>query len=163
MLVLAVLSLSVLTSEASAQNGAADRRVGIGGMVGDPMGLTMKFRLARAFAIDLGAGFGGVGGPHFQTHMDFVWAAGLVQWPRAEMLLHFGVGPKLGIWDRDPRDPDDQPYDDNLWIGARAPVGLTWEFTERRLDVFFEIAPGFWIVQDLWFDLDASAGARFWF
>jgi hypothetical protein len=162
---LAALALVLtLAGGASAQGGSQSRRVGVGGMIGDPTGLSMKFRLHRAFAIDLGAGFGMISGNHFLVHTDFLWALPLFHWPKAEMFLHFGVGPKLAIFDSDHRrHVDDPAYDSGLWVGVRAPVGLTWEFEQRRLDVFFEIAPGFWFVQDLWFDIDVAAGARFWF
>jgi hypothetical protein len=160
---LTVLALTLAPLSFAHADGSQNHTLGVGGMIGDPSGLSLKLRLARVFAIDAGVGFGRFNGGHLHVHMDFLWAAPLLNAPRAEMFFHFGVGPKIALW-RD-SNPPGNAFDDegNTWVGVRVPLGLTWEFTRRRLDIFIECAPGFWVFRDLYFTLDASAGARFWF
>jgi hypothetical protein len=113
---------------------------GLGLMIGSPTGLSLKYYLGRSGqAIDggLGMGFGGYGGLHI--HADYLWHP--VMLTRASgfnLPLHFGIGARLLSHDRgrDFRDDDD----DHLHIGARVPVGITFDFTTVPLDAFIEAA-----------------------
>jgi hypothetical protein len=169
-----VCALALLVGSSSAEAQSRSSRFGIGGMVGDPFGLTMKLRLGDVMALDFGVGweawgYGDRGDDSFQLHMDFVWAIDLASLRRTEMAFYVGVGPQIQF-DDDDRDGD---YDDSyIWFGARVPLGLVWDFKQRNLDVFVEVVPGFlfgehdyWNDGDghLWFETDFSAGARYWF
>ncbi|MFO0692254.1 MAG: hypothetical protein U0230_01740 [Polyangiales bacterium] len=145
---------------AEAQGGARSGSIGVGGMIGDPTGLSMKFRLPKTFAIDLGVGWNAVYATDFQAHVDFLWNIDLTQRARANMLFYFGVGPKLGWWGSGGWGNRDN---DGFMLGARAPLGLDWEFNRRRLDVFVEFAPGIAFLPQVYFYPDAAVGARYWF
>lgn len=142
-------------------------------MVGDPAGLSLKIRTDSRFAVAFGFGYEGWGyGRYFratQIHADFLWDFDLKTTRRTEMFLYVGVGPQVNFADEGWYGNRD--VDGNFWFGARAPVGLGWDFTSRRLDLFFEIAPGFVFGDtadvdtggELFFDWDSSFGARYWF
>jgi hypothetical protein len=132
---------------------AQDSGFGLGIIVGDPTGLSFKGYVGPTAAIEGAVGFGFLRGNHVHAHLDFLWEVPLTSFERANLVLHFGVGPKVGFFDEL----------DRVRVGARAPVGLTFQFTRVPLDVFLEVAAGMWIVDDLDFDLDAAAGVRYWF
>ena len=49
-------------------------------------------------------------------------------------------------------------------VAARAPIGLSLMFQNPSfLEVFFELAPSFWIVPDLGFGIEGGIGVRFYF
>jgi hypothetical protein len=132
---------------------AQDSGFGLGIIVGDPNGLSLKAYIGPTVAIDGAVGLGLITGNHLAAHLDFLWEWRVTSWERANLAFYIGVGPKLGIFS----DPD------VLRVGARVPLGLTFQFTRVPLDLFFEAAPGLWFVDDVDFDLDAAVGLRFWF
>lgn len=148
------LFASMLLLVAAMQPGAAladePGRFGIGLIVGDPSGVSGKHNLGR-MAIDWAVGWGLIEGDGIQGHVDWLWSLDLKSFDRADLGLHFGVGPKLAL------------FDDAAWVGARAPVGVNFAFERVPIDVFVEVAAGLWIVEETDFDLDAAAGARWWF
>ena len=96
-LVLAAIVLFASHGLASAQSRSS--RFGLGGMVGEPTGLSMKLRLSPAFAIDFGVWLGvrgavGLVWEFTQRHLDvFVEAA-----PTLWLLqgVYFDVGGAVG-------------------------------------------------------------------
>ncbi len=165
---------AVLAGSGTAEAQSRSSRFGLGGMVGDPIGLSMKLRLNDKIAIDFGAGWEawgyGYSDDSFQIHADFIWSIDLVAMQRADMSFYFGVGPQFQFDDDNDRREE---FDDaHFWFGPRVPLGLVWDFKRRPLDVFFEIAPGILIGDhdhdadddiDVFFEMDVAAGARFWF
>ncbi len=157
-LVLAAIVLFASHGLASAQSRSS--RFGLGGMVGEPTGLSMKLRLSPAFAIDFGVGFGGFGPGYGQVHADFLGAVNLTEHSRAGMDIYFGGGPRLAFADH---GGSRWNGDSGVWLGVRGAVGLVWEFTQRHLDVFVEAAPTLWLLQGVYFDVGGAVGARYWF
>lgn len=143
------LTLASIASPQQAQ--AQDSGFGLGVMLGDPAGLSGKFWLNGSQAIDFGVGFGIIEGDGVAGHVDWLWHRPLKSLPRARFDLYFGIGPKIAA------------FRDNVWLGARAPVGLDFLFTRVPLDVFVEIAAGLWIVERTRFDIDTAVGVRYWF
>ncbi len=172
-------ALALLLTASSAEAQSRSRTFGLGGMVGDPFGLSMKLRLGETMALDFGVGweawgYGRYGDDSFQVHVDLVWAIDIVSLQRTDMAFYFGVGPQLQFDDDD--DPNDGWDDSYVWFGARVPLGMVWDFKRHPLDVFFEFVPGFLVGENyywrdradpydthFWFESDFSAGARYWF
>jgi len=144
------LSLAFLVPQpASAQ----DSGFGLGFILGDPNGLSFKGYVGPTAAIDGAVGFGIINDGHLAAHLDFLWEWRLTSWERANLALYVGVGPKIGhFFDRE-----------EFRVGARAPVGVTFQFTRVPLDFFLEVAAGLWFIEDIDFDLDAALGLRYWF
>ena len=133
--------------------------VGLGLMLGDPNGINAKFQFTDVWALDLGVGFGFFGTAHVAAHLDLLWDIHLKTWSPGELDLFFGVGAKLGFFiHKNKSDPGG-----NLRVGARAPVGLSFFFSEVPVDVFLEVAAGVWAITKVDFALDAAIGARYWF
>ena len=155
-----LLLIAASPSAARAQPAGGD--FGLGIIIGDPTGLSGKGFVSETNAIDFAVGFGFIGGDHLHVHADYLWHFDIKRWSSAQLDLHLGVGPKLGMHFHDD-GPGRGRDDDWVGIGARGPFGLTMRFFEAPFDIFVEIAAGLWIVPDPDFDLDAAIGGRFWF
>jgi hypothetical protein len=149
LMVLGVAAALAAPRQASAQ----DSGFGLGIVVGNPTGLSFKGYIGPTAAIDGGIGYGFINDGHLAAYLDFLWEWRLTSWERAHLALYVGVGPKIGqFFDRD-----------EFRVGARAPVGLAFQFTRVPLDFFVEVAAGLWFIQETDFDLDAGLGLRYWF
>ena len=131
------------------------REFGLGLIIGDPTGLSLKYFVSPEFAVDGAVGLGLLGKEALHAHVDALWHFEIQRWPSAALALYLGVGPKLAI--KDKRD------DSDLRIGARAPFGLALMFAEAPFDVFVEVAAGLWLIKKPGFDVDVAIGGRFWF
>lgn len=143
-------SFSVIALLGGVSHADEPGKFGIGLIVGDPSGVSGKHNLGP-MAIDWAVGFGLIEGAGLHGHVDWLWNHDLASLDRADLGLHFGVGPKIAL------------FNDFTWIGARAPVGVNFNFSRVPIDVFVEVAAGLWIIEDTDFDIDAAAGARWWF
>ncbi len=157
--VLAVLCMAPLS--ASAQ----DSGFGLGVVFGDPTGVAFKAYVGPTTAIDGAVGLGVLGGDHVAAYIDFLWESRLTSWSGANLAWYIGIGPKVGRFSHHSHHGkhDDHSDHDQLNVGARAPLGLTFQLTRVPVDIFVEAAAGLWIVDNARFDLDGGLGARFWF
>jgi hypothetical protein len=162
-------------SEAQATEVGNGRRFGLGFQLGDPTAIIGKLFLGGGNAFDFGVGFDGYGRgycwdegrrrrcwdddygfDHMSLHADYLWQENIVR-GTAQLDWHIGVGGRMWIW-------DDGPQDDDVWLGARMPVGLDLTFNRPSfLEVFFEIAPTLMIFPFVDLDLEAAIGVRFYF
>jgi hypothetical protein len=157
------LALGVAAPRAARAEGGP---FGIGLIVGSPTGLSMKYYLGESGqAIDaaIGAAFVGAGG--IQVHADYLWHPLMLTEDAAFKLpLHVGVGVRVLDHDRGRDGPN------NVHVGVRAPIGLTFDFTQIPIDVFIEAA----LVLDFHgdegdsndhfnLDLNAGVGVRYYF
>jgi len=158
-LLFALVTVGVLSGNARAL-AQSNHNFGLGLIIGDPTGLSMKGFLTQDTAIDGAVGLGVLGGDTLHIHADFLWHFEVKRWDAAALQLYLGVGPKLGLVGHPhPHPPDDHH---RLFFGARGPFGLAVMFN-APFDVFLEVAAGLWIVQEVRFDLDAAIGGRYWF
>src|SRR5689334_13516050 len=84
---IAVAALGV-TSRASAQQAKSDHDFGLGLIIGDPTGLSLKGFLTRETAIDGAVGIGLLGGHDLHVHADFLWHFEIKQWDSAALSLY---------------------------------------------------------------------------
>ncbi|TAL36739.1 MAG: hypothetical protein EPN93_07920 [Spirochaetes bacterium] len=124
---------------------------GIGIMIGEPTGLTFRYRsfpvIGLAWSIE----------NHFHAHCDYwVYTAPLA----ATLDWYAGAGAKFIAWeDNDGRRARHEPSSE---LGVRIPVGLSF-MALPKLELFAEIAPGISLLPSTAFDLDAGIGARWYF
>jgi hypothetical protein len=126
----------------------------------------MKYYLGETgHAIDAAVGFAFVSSSGIHAHADYLWhPLVLTSDPSFTLPLHVGVGVRVLDHDRG-RDGDD-----DLHLALRAPVGITFDFTQVPLDVFLEVAllldfhGGHGNDDDhLGLDLNAGVGVRYSF
>jgi hypothetical protein len=158
-LVLVPLALLFVAASGPSAHAQAGDGFGLGLIIGDPTGLSGKGFVSQTNAIDFAVGFSFINDDHLHVHADYLWHFDSKRGSSAQLDLHLGVGPTLGMHYHEGRGTGD----DWIGIGARGPFGLTMAFLEAPFDIFVEIAAGLWLVPDPNFDLDAAIGGRFWF
>lgn len=129
----------------------ANKGFGLGLMVGAPTGLSGKYFYARDKAFDFGVGairyYRERDGLHL--HVDHLWHPVSLLSDRAfELPVYLGLGVRVF-------DFDDDREDHGLAVGARAPLGIAFDFNNVPLDLFVELA----LVVDLFVDYGDRYGA----
>jgi hypothetical protein len=164
---LAFVTLSPSTAEAKGGP------FGLGIIGGNPTGLTGKYFFGKATALDfhLGIGGWGRGDRDFGIYVDYLFNFDLgVGGSVLELAIYVGPGGEILFDDRYDgkycskfgcRDYNDD--DDDIWIAARCPIGLSMMFQKVPLELFLEIVPELYIIQDIFFDIDLALGLRFYF
>lgn len=142
-----VLVFGVGPSVASSQ-----QRTGLGVIVGEPTGISFKYRVSSSTAVDAAAAwsFGGRKDA-FQLHGDFLWHRyDIFGVERGRLPLFFGVGCRMVLGDKTD-------------LGARVPVGLTYEWDHNLVDIFMELVPVLDFIPDTGLTINGALGARYWF
>jgi hypothetical protein len=165
----AVVLLFGAARTANATEVGYSRKFGLGFEIGDPTGLTAKLWVAPTNAIDFGLGFWGYGfddcaaghpcsqfGYHNGTfNADYLWQSNLIR-GQAQLDWHIGAGGRA-VW-------FGGCTGDCFALGARMPVGLDLMFANPAfLEVFFELAPIFYVVPNFDFNVEGALGVRFYF
>jgi len=130
-------------------------KLGLGLMLGNPLGGNIKGWVNESQAIDGGIGLGFLGGEHLQVHATYLWHFDAVNEPTVDMLFYTGVGPALDIKENR-RIPS--------YLYLRVSAGLNFTFPKLKengapIDFFVETAPLF----GKEVKVDANLGARYWF
>jgi hypothetical protein len=154
------------------------RNFGVGIFLGDPTGLTGKYFLSPNNAIDFGLSFWtysrwwgrscfdtrrgrwvSCSGTRVGLHGDFLWEDTLAS-GTAKLDWHIGVGGRFWVWD----EYDYYDDDGDFALAVRVPLGLDLTFRRPHfLELFFELAPAFYIIPGMGFDLEGGIGVRFYF
>jgi len=126
--------------------------LGVGFMIGQPVGVTAKKWVSSGQAIDAGAGWSIGRNPHFVLHSDYLWHKenALYFQDDTPLDLYFGVGGRLN-------------FDDEIELGVRVPLGVAYFFSDRGAEAFLELAPVMNLVPDTSMDLNALVGLRIYF
>jgi hypothetical protein len=126
--------------------------LGVGFMVGQPVGVTAKKWVSSTQAIDAGAGWSIGRNPHFNLHSDYLWhkTDALYFQDDTPLDFYFGAGARLS-------------FDDEIELGARVPVGLAHFFNDRGAEAFFEIAPVMNLIPETNLEGDVMLGLRIYF
>jgi hypothetical protein len=148
-------------SSSSGRAGVEKGTFGLGLMIGEPTGVTAKLYLKDDQAVQGAFGFA-FAGDGFQVHGDYVFHPYILQDKEAfTMPVYVGPGARF-IQYRAGRAGDRY-----LAVGARAVVGLLFDFKEQPLDVFVELAGvleyGFADRAGFGVTFNAGAGARYYF
>ena len=169
----AALLVGVLGQTAGATEVGYSRKFGLGVMVGDPTGITAKAWVAPTNAIDFGLGFwsgvnaacfrdnngntvcNNVGADNGTFNADYLWQSNIIR-GSAQLDWHVGGGGRMVWWGG--------CQSNCIAVAARAPIGLDLMFTNPAfLEVFFELAPTFWLVPGFDFGFEGGLGVRFYF
>ncbi len=140
-----LLSATIFCSASSGRiNGT-----GLGIIIGEPTGLSIKVWNSRISAFDAGIAwsFGKNGSLHL--HGDYL-LHNFNAFSNKQLPLYYGAGARVN-------------FGDKARIGFRGVLGINYIFRELPLDAFFEIVPVFDIAPATSFGLNAGIGIRFFF
>ena len=139
-----VLLLCVISVEGS--NGW-----GIGVILGEPTGISLKFWNGRTTAIDAAAAWSFKGEEKLHLHMDWLFHNfKLLKVQRGKLPLYLGIGGRV-------------KFEEETRVGVRIPVGVCFIPRDIPIDVFLEIVPILDLAPETHFDMNASIGIRYFF
>ncbi len=143
-----ILTLAVLCLSSTAL--AQERGFGLGVILGEPTGLSLKNWTGPKTAIDGAAAWSFTQGS-FHVHVDYLLHSfGLFNVEKGKLLLYYGIGGSLDT-------------EEELRVGVRIPVGLNYNFEQAPLDIFFEIAPLLDLTPSTEFRIQGGIGIRYFF
>ncbi|HLR24373.1 MAG TPA: hypothetical protein VK112_00810 [Fodinibius sp.] len=130
----------------------ANKGTGIGFMVGEPTGLSLKSWTSSTNAFDVGLAWS-LDSDAVHIHADYLWhnfnLFNDVQ--SGSLPFYYGIGGRVVF-----RDNNDAK------IGARIPVGINYLFDDSPIGLFLELAPVFNVAPETDFDIEGGLGVRFY-
>ena len=136
---------------------------GLGIIVGEPTGLSLKKWINEERAIDAAAAWSFSENKSFQFHVDYLIHNYSLLKPmnaKGKLPVYFGVGARLKLKEE---NEGKGRNDDDAIFGIRVPLGISYLFSDAPIDLFAEIVPVLDIAPDTDFDLNAAIGARYYF
>jgi len=169
-LILALSTVAVIGAGApglaQASEIAHSRKLGLGGMIGNPTGITLKYHFTPNHALTAALGVGFWGGHNFHIHVDYGYHFDLTKAADFDLRMYVGGGVKFFYyyWH------NYYNYYDSNWdhagragIGIRVPVGIAFNINKVPLEVFLELAPGIAFLPWIGFFFDGAIGLRYYF
>jgi hypothetical protein len=153
-----VVLLAVLMLVTACAAEVAAGPLGVGVIVGEPTGLSLKQWIGQGRAVDLAAAWSFVDDAALHVHMDYLFHA-----PRPPeidvpgLLFYFGIGGRIKLVD----DEGDEESDNRL--GVRVPLGLDYLFAQSHLEMFLEVAPLLDLAPETEFTVNGGLGIRYYF
>lgn len=132
------------------------KHIGVGVILGEPVGASVKYWLNDRMAIDGAAGFSTHSHSSLYFNADVLWHKfDLFDISPApgKLPLYYGVGGLVRFRDHGEKDV----------LGVRVPVGVSYIFDNAPIDVFAEIGPAIDVHPSLRGELTGGIGVRFWF
>ena len=146
----------LLTTILASQGG-----LGLGIILGEPTGVSLKGWLDGTAAVDAAAAWSFSGHDSFQLHADYLMHYfDVLEADDLSGVLpaYIGIGGRIRLKEEHRGDDDE-----DVTLGARIPFGMTYIPDSAPVDVFVEFVPILDLVPDTDFDLAAGFGARFYF
>jgi hypothetical protein len=141
-------------SAPAGENYNYDHKLGVGVILGEPTGGSVKYWLSDTLAVDGAAGWSSHHNTDLYVHGDVLWHNfELIPVSQGRLPVYVGVGGLVRFRDNG---------DDNQ-AGVRVPVGLSYMFDHAPVDIFAEIAPAVIVTPNLRGDLTGGIGVRLWF
>lgn len=129
--------------------------IGVGVIVGEPTGFSIKKWTDDTHAIDGAVAISLSNDDSFQLHADYLFHNSESSLNPPELKgsapWYYGIGGRL------------RTNDGDTHLGVRVPIGITYLFADSPLDFFAEVAPVLDIAPDFALDLNGAIGLRFYF
>lgn len=155
------VGIAVVTMLMAVAGARAEDGLGIGVIVGEPTGLSVKKWISPTHAIDGALAWSFSENDSFQIHADYLFHDfNVVKIQPGRLPLYAGLGVRVKV------KSDDNGHgrnEDDALIGIRVPFGLSYLLDRSPLDLFAEIVPILDVAPDTDFDLNLAVGARFYF
>jgi hypothetical protein len=157
---LVALTLAVLVAHpARAQ---VKQGFGLGVMLGEPTGLSLKLGLSDTQALAVGLAWSMTENSSFQFQLDYLLHNfELFDAPGTEnqLALYYGIGGRV----RQKSNNGNSKNSGDSQVGVRLPVGITYVFRDAPVDVFGELVPILDVLPTTSFGWGAAIGTRFYF
>lgn len=149
---------------------AANPGFGLGIIVGEPTGLSLKSWLSRDSAIDAALAWSFVDHNehnHYevmQLHADYLLHNfSLFRVSQGKLPLYYGIGGVGRFYQYDDDWEGDHHDEHSVRLGVRVPLGISYLFSRAPFDLFLEVVPMLALVPETDFWINAAFGGRFYF
>jgi hypothetical protein len=130
---------------------AYNRDFGLGAILGEPTGISLKKWLGQTTAIDAAVAWSFFNNDSLYFHVDYlVHNFNLLKTKRGKLPLYYGIGGRIHA-------------EDKSRVGVRIPVGLNYTFDKAPLDIFAEIGSVLDLVPSTEVSFTAFIGIRYFF
>jgi hypothetical protein len=138
---------------------AQTRGFGIGVILGEPTGLSMKFWTSSNTAVDIAAAWSFINGSAVHVHADYLYHNfKLVKLDYDTLPFYIGIGGRIKF-----NEHDDEENENDIHLGVRIPVGLEFLPSKISFDFFIEIAPLLDLIPNTDFGFNGGIGFRYFF
>jgi len=155
-----IVMLTVLLFVSGAR---ADDGFGLGVILGEPTGISVKKWISHDNAIDAAAAWSFSENDSFQIHADYLihnFDVLKSAVPEGRLPVYFGIGGRIKLQNNDNLN---RRNDHDALLGVRIPFGISYLFAKAPVDVFAEIVPVLDLIPGTDFDINGAIGARFYF
>jgi len=137
-----------------------DSGMGLGLIVGEPTGISLKSWQGASTALDFGLAWSFSGNDFIQLHGDYLsHNFSSLKVEKGRLPFYYGIGGRLKFIDVGSKKGGDS----RTRLGVRLPLGLNYLFEKTSLDVFVEVVPVLDLVPETKIDLNAAIGIRYFF
>ncbi|WP_290876943.1 hypothetical protein [Gracilimonas sp.] len=151
MLIILVGLLFMTPDTAKAQANGQGGNFGLGIMLGEPTGISIKSWNTSRSAFDLGAAWSFGRNDALHIHGDYLLHSWLTGIEEGDLAFYYGVGARLVLSDPDAR------------AGIRVPIGLNYIIPNSQVDLFVEAVPILNFTPSTDFDGNGALGIRYYF
>ena len=124
---------------------------GFGIILGEPTGISAKHWIDRNTAVDGAIAWSYVDGGAFHIHGDYLLHNfSLISVEKGKLPFYYGIGARIKTLD-------------DVTLGVRVPLGLSYIFSDVPVDLFVELAPLLDLIPKTNFRINAAVGGRFYF
>lgn len=141
-----------------AQTSFAREEYQLGVILGAPTGISGKMALGNNRSLDAALAYSLANDLGLEFHTDYLIENAhsfAINAPQP-LELYFGIGVRIAVIDKG-------RHEDDLAIGPRAPVGISYTISNPNLQFFGELALILNIIPDTDVDLDGGVGVRYRF
>jgi|SRR6056297_2936326 len=142
-IILSVLLIGITSGLFAQRSG-----LGVGVILGEPTGLSVKKWTGSKTAIDAAAAWS-LTGEYIHFHADALVHSFALSVDEGQLPLYIGLGGRVLLADKPA-------------IGVRVPVGAAYHFDAAPFDMFLELAPILDLIPDSDFDVNGAIGIRYY-
>ncbi len=130
---------------------AQKKDFGVGVILGEPAGVSLKKWLGEKTAIDGALAWSFANNGAFHLHADYlIHDFNLIRVKQGKLPVYFGIGVRI-------------KNDKDLTVSARLPVGISYIFMKAPIDIFFEFALLLDIIPGSEIRFNSGIGFRYYF
>lgn len=130
---------------------AQDKGLGLGIIIGEPTGLSLKSWTGRRTAVDAAAAWSFDRNGSLHLHVDYlIHDFNLLRTRTGRLPVYYGIGGRVLLQDK-------------TRVGIRIPVGMSYIFEKAPFDVFVEFGPVFDVVPKTELTMSGFIGFRYYF
>ncbi len=147
-----IIFIFILIVSASLKSFSQDNGFGVGILVGEPTGISMKGWLTKKTAFDVGVAWSFIKETSFHIHADYLMHSFNVFETEENIPLYYGIGGRIKIGEHD-----------KSRLGFRMVGGIEYLFRDAPFDLFLEVAPILDLVPKTELTFNGGFGARYFF